>query len=305
MLPDHARILRDFDLEPSDLLGEGGESRVYPLGNDHILRLPKQKKFDAQSRTKLKVFLERIAGRLPFATPEIETIGSGETYTIEKRLSGRSMSELLRTLDDDRRDKAFRNYVAAMDTFANIPLPELPYGHVLAKAPVTAGDWQGFARESLMRFRGKNRVTIAKEVGDPYRLFGQAADMIADLPELPPKILVHGDYFPGNVLLADDLTVSAVLDFGVFTVVGDPILDLATSYLTLELIEECTADDARFVRELIIERHGPEVAPALRFYRAYLAFSMADPANAAPPYPKLYGWSIAMLKLLSEGRLPA
>ena len=26
--------------------------------------------------------------------------------------------------------------------------------------------------------------------------------MIADLPELPPKVLVHGDYFPGNVLLA-------------------------------------------------------------------------------------------------------
>jgi hypothetical protein len=32
---------------------------------------------------------------------------------------------------------------------------------------------------------------------------------------------------------------------------------------------------------------------------------MADPANGVAPYPKLYGWSIAMLKLLADGRLTA
>jgi hypothetical protein len=94
------------------------------------------------------------------------------------------------------------------------------------------------------------------------------------------------------------------LDFGTYTVCGDPTLDLAVSYLTLELIEECTADDARFVRDLIVERHGEEIIPALRFYRAFLAFSMADPANKAPPYLKLYGWATAMLKLLAADRLP-
>jgi aminoglycoside phosphotransferase (APT) family kinase protein len=116
--------------------------------------------------------------------------------------------------------------------------------------------------------------------------------------------MVHGDYFPGNVMLDDKLNVSAVLDFGTYTVCGDETLDLAVSYLTLELIEECTAHDARFVRDLIIERHGEAIMPALRFYRAYLAFSMADPANTAAPYPKLYGWAMAMLKLLAAGKLP-
>jgi aminoglycoside phosphotransferase (APT) family kinase protein len=106
------------------------------------------------------------------------------------------------------------------------------------------------------------------------------------------------------VLLGPDLSVAAVIDFGPFTVVGDPVLDLAVSYLTLELIAECSADDARFVRQLVLEQHGEEIAPALRFYRAYLAFSMADPANTAPPYPGLYGWAVAMLKLLGEDRLP-
>ncbi len=100
---------------------------------------------------------------------------------------------------------------------------------------------------------------------------------------------MHGDYFPGNVLLDDKLNVSAVLDFGTFTTCGDPTLDLAVSYLTLELIEECTADDARFVRDLIIERHGEEIMPALRFYRAYLAFSMATRRTRRRPTPSFMG----------------
>lgn len=305
MTPQNARILEDFRLGPSDLLGEGGESLVYALGTDHILRLPKGRKSDAYGQARLKRFLELIAGRLPFATPVIEEIGPDETYTVETRLPGRPMDGFLRAAGDDARDKAFRNYVAAIDAFSTIEFPEAPYGQLLAPSPVTAADWRTYAYESLDRFRSANRMAIARDAGDPYTLFDQAADMIAALPRRPAKALVHGDYFPGNVLLGRDLSVLAVVDFGVFTVVGDPVLDLAVACLTLELIDQCTADDARFVRDLIIERHGEEIAPALRFYRAYLAFSMANPANVAPPYPRLYGWSIAMLKLLSENRLPA
>jgi hypothetical protein len=304
MTPAQAAILNQFGLTDADRIGGGGESSVYALASDAVLRVPHTPPADSGGRVRLRAFLERITGRFPFATPEIAEIGPRGAWTIERRLPGRSMLELLRTIDDDRRDTALRNYVAAMDALGAVSLPDLPYGHVLARPAVTADDWRRFARDSLAQFRGRNRMTIAKEIGDPYLLFDRAADMITTLPALPPKALVHGDYFPGNVLLDEHLAVSAVLDFGTFTVCGDPVLDMAVSYLTLELIEECTADDARFVRDLITERHGAEIAPALRFYRAYLAFSMADPANTAPPYPKLYGWAIAMLKLLAADRLP-
>lgn len=304
MTPDTTRILGDFALRASDLLGEGGESLVYALGSDHILRIPKHGTFARGSRAKLRAFLDSIHGRLPFETALIQEIGPDDTYTIETRIRGKPMAEFLRAANDDLRDHALRNYVAAIDAFRMIEFDALPYGHILAAHPVTAGDWRTFAHESLARFRSVNRVAIAREAADPYRLFDKAADMIEHLPLHPPKYLVHGDYFPGNVLLAPDLTISGVIDFGPFTVVGDPVLDLAVSYLTLELIAECSADDARFVRDLVLERHGKEIAPALRFYRAYLAFSMADPANSASPYPRLYEWAIAMLKLLAEDRLP-
>jgi aminoglycoside phosphotransferase (APT) family kinase protein len=304
-VPDRARILQRFGLGERALIGEGAESRVYALSPDRVLRVARSGSPDAAAAARLQVFLARIAGRLPFATPEILEIAPGGEWRIEKRLPGASMLERLRKLGDDRRDEAFRNYLAAADALATVALPDLPYGNALAASPVTAADWRTFARDSLAQFAARNRIAIAREVGDPHKLFDLAADMIADLPLEPRKVLVHGDYFPGNVLLATDLTVSAVLDFGMYTVVGDAQLDLAVAYLTLELIEETSAHDARFVRELILERHGEKIAPAFRFYRAWLAFSMADPANAAPPYPRLYRWSIAMLKLLAEGWFPA
>ncbi len=298
-------VLDRFGIGEGDLIGAGGESRVYALGATQVLRLPRQGRFDRDAQARLRAFLDRIAGRFPFATPRIEEVAADGSHVIEKRLPGRSMLDRLRALSGPERARAFGNYVEAIDALATVRLPDLPYGHVLADSPMTATDWRAFARNSLSGFLDRNRATIAREAGDPDRLFGEAAAMIAGLPERPDKALVHGDYFPGNVLLDDRLAVSAVIDFGVYTVVGDPQLDTAVACLTLELLDECTADDVRLVRGLILERCGEAIVPALRFYRAWLAFSMADPANAAPPYPRLYGWSLAMLKLLADGRLPA
>jgi hypothetical protein len=302
---ERAALLRRFGIDERALIGAGGEASVYALPGERVLRVGRSRTTAAADPYTLQAFLARFAHRLPFATPEIVDIDPDGLWRIEFRLSGTAMLARLTRLGDDRRDQALRAYAAAVDELATVALPELPYGHVLAPAPVTAADWHGFARESLAIFLSRNRVTIAKEVGDPHRLFDLAAGMIADLPRHPPKVLVHGDYFPGNLLLAPDLSVSSLIDFGIYTVAGDAQLDLAVACLTLEMIAETTAHDARFVREIVLDRHGPEIAPALRFYRAWLAFSMADPANAALPYPRLYRWSIAMLKLLQEGRLPA
>jgi aminoglycoside phosphotransferase (APT) family kinase protein len=302
---ERARILAEFRVGPAQLIGEGGESLVYELGPAHVLRLPRAGHFPPGSRAALQAFLRAIDGRFPFATPSIEEIGPDDTWTVEARLPGHALSPFLKTAHDDSRDRALRSYARAVEEIATVRLDDLPYGHIVAHEPVTAPDWRLFLRESLDAFRSRNRVAIARDVGDPYALQDRAADLIMALPDLPTRSLVHGDYFPGNVLIGPDLEVSAVLDFGPYTVCGDPTLDLAVSYLTLELIDETTADDARFVRELLVERHGEEILPAFRFYRAWLAFSMADPANGGAPYPKLYAWSIAMLRLLAEGRLPA
>jgi aminoglycoside phosphotransferase (APT) family kinase protein len=302
---ERARLLTDFGIDERALIGEGLESRVYALSDELVLRLARSASAHAPDQKRLKAFLDGLAGHLPFATPKIVELGPKGLWRVEHRLPGEQLLARLRRVSDDRRDQALRHYVEACETMAAVHFDHLPYGHILAHAPVTAPDWHAFLRETLSHFVSRNRLTIAHEVGDPYRLAEHAADMLVDLPVHPPKSLVHGDYFPGNVLVGLDLTVTALVDFGIYTVVGDPILDLAVACQTLEFIAETAAQDARFVRDLVVERHGEAIIPALRFYRAWLAFSMADPANGKPPYPRMFAWAITMLRLLAEGRLPA
>ena len=305
MTPADVRVLAKFGLTEADLIGRGGESSVYALGSDRVLRLARSRNFRVLARARLKAFLDRIAGRFPFATPEILEIGPNEVWTIEKRLPGRPMLALLRELAGTGRETVLTNYADAAAVLGTIELPYVPYGHLIAANAVRASDWRSFVRQSLAGFLARNRARIGAEIGDPDGLFAEATAMIAALPDQPRKALVHGDYFPGNVLLADDRSVSAVIDFGVYAVAGDAQLDLATAYLTLEMNDECQPGDAQFVRAALVARHGEALLAALRCYRAWLAFSMADPAFGGSLYPRLYGWSVAQLRLLAEERLTA
>ena len=304
MASDKDALLARFGLSESDLIGAGGESRVYAMGPDRVLRI-RNRAGDTAYLKRLQRFLAGIAGTLPFATPSIATVAPDGAWTIEPRLPGQPMSALLRRIGGTDRRTAFANFVAGLDAIGTIALPDKPFGHLLAPSPVVSDNWRGFARATLSRFADANRDTVAREIGDPEALLARAGAMIADLPERPDRVLVHGDCFPGNVLLDDRLEVSAVIDFGVFTLAGDALLDGAVACLTLETMEECGAEDVAFVRGLIARRHGGRFEATMRFCRAWLALSMADPANAAPPYPRLYDWSLAQLRLLAADRLPA
>ena len=69
------------------------------------------------------------------------------------------------------------------------------------------------------------------------------------------------------------------------------------------MITQAGADDVALARRLVVERHGDATLLAGRFYRAYAAILMADPENAAPPYPRLFSWSVANLRALAAGKM--
>ena len=107
---------------------------------------------------------------------------------------------------------------------------------------------------------------------------------------------MHGDYFPGNVLLGDDLRVSAVLDLGWLTVVGDPTHDVrsAVCFWAVRPWSRPGDDDALLAAA---QRHlGPEAAGLIertrRFEQLRFAFVAED--------PHLHAWCLAGLRRAAQ-----
>jgi Phosphotransferase enzyme family len=80
--------------------------------------------------------------------------------------------------------------------------------------------------------------------------------------------LVHGDYFPENVIVADDGRVCGVIDFGALTLIGDADLDLACAVLNLTGMVGVTPEDRRVALKraeaLGLEGHPGPLWPLLR-----------------------------------------
>lgn len=302
--PDAAAVAKRFGVDESAILGIGSESVVFALDDERVLRLPRGETPGQAYRERLRAFLADLDGRLPYATPVILDIADGDAFTVERRIAGRPMAERLVDMPWETRDRAWRAYVVAVDKLRTIRRPEHRYTQLVAPEPISAATWPEFVARCMDAAAGRNRLTIEREVGPAGELLERAIALTKVLETSPPHALVHGDIFPGNMMMDDDGNVTGLLDFGVLTVAGDPALDLAGAYLPLEMLAECEPADAGVVRSLMVDHYGEEVAPPIACYRAWYALFLADPAYARAPYPRLYDWSLANLRRLARDETP-
>ncbi|WP_402464973.1 aminoglycoside phosphotransferase family protein [Isoptericola aurantiacus] len=70
-------------------------------------------------------------------------------------------------------------------------------------------------------------------VPGPERVLAVWSQAAAAAPWAGPALWIHGDPHPGNLVLAEDDSLRAVVDFGDLTA-GDPATDLATAWLTFD-----------------------------------------------------------------------
>ena len=233
----------------------------------------------------------------------IEAIAPDGGWTVERRIAGTALLVLLRSLRGRERIAALTAYAGAVDALAAISFDDRPYGQLLADPAVTAPTWHAYLRRGLDGFIAANGAAIEAHCGDLAALRAKALGLLPGVAAAPGKVLVHGDYFPGNVIIGDGLGVAGLVDFSTWTIVGDAHYDVISALVFLEMVDEAGPDDIALVRRMVRARHGDALLAPARFYRAYFAFAMADPANAAGPYPRLWPWAKANLAALAEDRL--
>lgn len=215
-------------------------------------------------------------------------------YSVDRLIPGRPLHELIPLFSSGDRERALASYADAVFEIASLPAVRREYGEFLRDDDSIAGEtWSGYL---LARMRRSLEASpwLREDVPSLDEIVAALKQQIEALPP-SEKSLVHGDYFPGNVLMSDELQVSGVIDFGPLTVIGHPTLDFASAvvFLSHEIVPGCTPSDTQFVRDRVVARAGPEVVEAIAMYRAWYAIRFA-------PYrdddPKLYRWCVASLR---------
>ena len=291
--PDLDRIAAE--LGGIERLGHGGEAVVWALDDTRVLRVHRQPQADHARRVAAFIDgLDRDAA--PFALPELLEVGEtdGTTWAIERRLPGRPLDVVLRGLHGDARRRALRAYLDGAAQVRRLGVPAGwtdRCGEVLMQPQARAERWGDLVAAQLQRQFDLARPVLEHEV--PH-LDEVEATILADAaaePDVDELAVVHGDYFPGNVLVGPDLQVTAVLDWSWLTVVGDPEHELRSATVFLRGSRTGTAEDEAYCTELLVERWGEGARTRVERARRFEAVRFSPYAED----PGLHGWCVDVL----------
>ncbi len=285
-------VLHQLGIQETHLLGKGGEGWVYAFGQDKAVKVYKDNPGNLDQLIK---FQQRLASfHFPYATPQILETGEigGTAFTIEKRLQGKTLDNTIPALSSSsQKQEALANYFVAMQTFNAVALPDLPFGQILGgRETVTAPTWKEFLQNKLAQTVEKSRKNLELDVSSLDLKVNALHELFKSLTE-PEKHLVHCDYYLNNVLVYDNLKISAVLDFGLHSVAGDPLLDVA-SIIFLRLTNLLTPKEIEFAYGLVTRHYGPDIQRTNDIYGLYYSFYYSDTKETDP---NSYQWCVANL----------
>jgi hypothetical protein len=190
------------------------------------------------------------------------------------------------------RERAVAGYADAACEIAALPCTRDAYGEFLrGDDSICPLHWRTYLL-ARMRRSLRESAWLSSNVERVDRLLAALTERIEALPPAP-RTLVHGDYFPGNVLVWEALAVSGVIDFGPLTVIGDPWLDLASALIMLEVVPGHTDADSELVRDRLVRTAGAAFTEAATTYRAWYAIRFSPYRNDDPG---LYDWCIYSLQ---------
>ncbi len=298
-LQAEAQLLAGFGTSRDRLLGGGGETEVFALDQDRVLRLYRAP-HDKRDHTVPQ--LERLyAGwsgvDVGLEVPQILESGlrNGRSYTIDRRFSGRPFAPWLASAPQNERRSALITFLDATEKIKQLPSPVEGFARLVGEeAPDRFVDLGELLHNMLAGRIARSRDRLLRDLDEP----GEAWDRLhAEIAErtVEPR-LVHGDVCPPNAYLSPGPggpVVTGIGDFSPHTVNGDPMMDIAGAVIFLELGEyAAAADDAAWLQGVAVERHGPDTAHWIEVYRRFYGFYFSDTFEFDP---STYGWCLRQL----------
>lgn len=275
------------------------EAVVYAYGDDKVLKIYTGTTTFADLVT-LKDFYSSVDRHLvPYQLPHIYAVMQecDQVVTIEQRLNGRSLTSVLPHLSDKELDAAMQAYLTAVLALANMNAPDhldrfkLFDPHQVSKH--TSGDWHQYLLNYLEHKLTDVAPYLKRDVADFTEKLKQLKAILT-LPYNGEYKLIHGDFCPSNLLIDKHNQVSALIDFGLLTMYGDHLFDVATSWVFFDMYNELKAKVYERFLAILLETVGANRRGLL--YRYILIYSILSANTYSPSCSDgHYYWCVANL----------
>ncbi len=287
------KILDHFRTREADFLGAGGESRVYALDSERVLRVFSPGT-NSEKVEQLKKFYDCLNPKeLDFEIPRMSETGTIDDilYSVEPRIPGTNLTTVLADLSGEERRLALKNYVKAAASVRQLSFDADYYGEILVDRPIQSPSWSSFLNLRASHTLQHSERYLNDDVPNLASILKRWGESLQEL-SLPRRDLVHGDFFPGNVMADDTGVVTGVIDFSPMTVVGDRRMDLAGVVIFLEVTSAYRTEDTETVKKFVDEELGKDSKEFLDFYRLYYSLYFS---GAREDDPNLYAWCVENL----------
>ena len=164
-----AELLAAFGTSRDQLLGSGGESEVFALDHDRVLRLYRGR-HEAPRRTafQLRALYESWRGTdIGIELPVIIDMGrrNGRFYTVDRRFSGRSFSSWLQSADMTQRRPALISFLDATEQLQRLPRPVPGFARLIGDgAPQQFSSLGGLLASMLQGPLETSRTQLERDV---------------------------------------------------------------------------------------------------------------------------------------------
>ncbi|NKB71018.1 MAG: phosphotransferase [Candidatus Latescibacteria bacterium] len=263
-------VLRHEDIDAPIFLGAGEDAYAFAFCEHEAIRI-----FPAATPgfvAELVALYRHLEGyTFSFQYPRIYDIRAhqGTPYTIEAKLPGRPMADVCSQVSAATRQRILQNYLNALSELAAIELVDRDFGGLIPSTVwSTAESWQGFLRGQLdisLRHIGSR---LAEALPDFRHTISRLEALIDGPLSWERKSLVHGDAYPGNILIDANGQIATILDFGRHTLLGDPRIDIAIAIELTEMAAGFTPEDTAYLCGLIDQ--DPIAANACRAFTAIM-----------------------------------
>lgn len=287
----HQNLLAHLNVTSPHFLGRGMEGYVYDYSPHEIIKIWINSYSDINTLNERKIFYDEInQHNLNFSIPKIYSIGDylGSFYSIEKKLVGERGDMFYVRSSQDNKTRLLMNYFKILFELENLTING-NYGELIqgSQTRTTNEIWTDFLRVKLEQTKARcishpdHDLTGVSEIIDKFFI-----EELPHIPRKPDKHLVHGDLFLENVLVKENGEISALLDFGPLTLIGDHLMDVA-GLVHLVTVSPDIDSNARVYLESIAREQFSGKEDIIRAYLQYYSLLFI---NSKSYDPSTYMW---------------